>query len=89
MHNHYTHIPPEVQEARIWKRSDYISSLWYNAIHTYGLKGDKAAEYVRIEQELDAIEHSPFLETRPGERDDLLRRHAELTNRPNALSRAD
>ena len=78
---HDTQIPRQAQQARNWQYSDYISSLWYNAIHTYQLTGDDAAEYVRIEQRLDAIEHSPFLESRRGERKALMQRHDELTSK--------
>ena len=85
MYNKAKQFPPSVQEARIyvpdWKQQDYTRSLWYNAIHTYGLSGDDAAEYVRIERDLDNIDNAPFLELRPGEREALLRRHAELTNK--------
>ena len=82
--NQNTQIPPNTQQARTWQYSDYVSSLWYNAIHTYGLSGDEAAEYVRIERALDAIDNAPFLELRPGEREALVRRHAELTAPKNA-----
>lgn len=78
---HDTQFPPKTQYARTWQHDDYISSLWYNAIHTYGLSGNEAAEYVRIEQRLDAIEHSPFLESRHGERKQLMQRHDELTSK--------
>jgi hypothetical protein len=83
-----TQFPPISQHAPDWRRDDYVASLWYNAIKTYGLSGSEAAEYVRIERELDAIEASPFLEIRAGERAELLRRHAELTAPRQALGQA-
>lgn len=84
MYDQNTQFPPKTQYARTWQYSDYVSSLWYNAIHTYGLSGNEAAEYVLIEQRLDAIEASPFLESRTGERKALMDRHAELTAPKNA-----
>lgn len=81
MHSNNTQFTREAQQARNWQYSEYIASLWFNAIQTYQLTGDDAAEYVRIEQRLDAIEHSPFLESRRGERKHLMARHDELTSK--------
>lgn len=86
MYYNNTQFPRKAQQAQNWQYSDYISSLWFNAIHTYQLTGEDAAEYVRIEQRLDAIEHSPFLESRIGERKALMTRHAELTAPKNATN---
>ena len=85
MHQHYTHIPPEVQ---VWQHDDYVGTLWWHAFNTFGLKGSDAAEYVRIEQELDRIYADPARFEAHNERYQILmRRHAELTER-RTLSKA-
>lgn len=79
MHNHCTQFPPKVQ---VWQHDDYVGTLWWHAINTFGLKGSDAAEYVRIEQELDRIYADPARFEAHNERYQILmRRHAELTAR--------
>lgn len=79
MQKQYTQIPREVQ---VWQHDDYVSTIWWHAVNTFGLRGNDAAEYVRIEQELDRIYADPARFEAHNERyQALLRRHTELTTR--------
>ena len=86
MQKQYTQIPREVQ---VWQHDDYVSTIWWHAVNTYGLRGNDAAEYVRIEQELDRISETPsMMESHQDRYNALMRRHAWLTQPRRPLSNA-
>lgn len=86
-HTNNTQFPREVQ---IWQPSeidDYTASLWWNAFNLYGLSGADAAEYVRLERELDRFQDPIRYAAQHDEYLDLCRDLDALTNR-TAMRRA-
>ena len=85
-HTNVQQFPREVQD---WQRDAYTETLFWHAFNTFGLSGEEASEYVRIEKELDRISETPsMMESHQDRYNALMRRHAWLTQPRRPLSNA-